>query len=205
MKLTITHQETYSRGQLLLRTFFAPIYIGIPHIFLMLFCLIWAEILCFIAFFAVLFTGKYPKSFFNYQVGMLRWSLRVNARLYNLSDGYPSFLPGGTDDRTSLDIPYPEKLSRGLLLLRLFFGFIYILIPHGFILFFRSIASCFVIFIAWWIVLFTGKYPASMHEFNVGTLRWSMRVNAYILFLTDQYPPFTGKEIADAPNPAPAN
>ncbi len=196
MKLTITHQESYSRGQLLLRSFFGIFYIQLPHAFLLMFCSIWASIVHFISFWVILFTGRYPQTFFEYQLGMLRWQLRLAARMGNLSDGYPSFFPGGSDTLTNLDIPYPENSSRGLLLLRTFFGAFYVAIPHGFLLFFRLIGTAFVTFIAWWAVLFTGKYPAGMHAFNVGTHRWATRVNAYLLFLTDEYPPFTGKEIA---------
>jgi hypothetical protein len=197
MKMTITHQESYSRGQLLLRSFFGFFYIGLPHGFLLMFCGIWASILHFISFWVILFTGRYPQSFFEYQVGMLRWQLRVNARINNLVDGYPSFFPSGTDTLTSLEIPYTGSSSRGLLLLRTFFGIFYVILPHGFILYFRLIGSLFVMFVAWWAVLFTGKYPAGMHAFNVGTHRWGMRVNAYLLFLTDKYPPFTGKELPE--------
>lgn len=194
MKLEIKHQESYSRGELLLRTFFGFIYIALPHFFLMYFVAIWAAILLFLSFWVVLFTGKYPEQFFNFQVGLLRWQTRVTARIYNLSDGYPSFFNKGTDDLTTLELEYPEKLSRGLLLLRLFFGWLYVGIPHGFILFFRLIATGFLIFVSWWVVLFTGKYPESFHKFNVGTLRWTMRLNFYLYFMTDEYPPFTGKE-----------
>jgi hypothetical protein len=195
MKLTIKNQESYSRGELLLRTFFGWIYIGIPHGFLLFFVSLWSFILMFIAFWVVLFTARYPKNFFEFQAGLNRWNLRLAARLYNLSDGYPAFGIKGTDDLTQLDIPYPEKLSRGLLILRVLFGWIYVMIPHGFILFFRMIATGFVIFIAWWIVLFTAKYPPSLHDFVTGTLRWNTRVNLYISFMTDAYPPFTGKDI----------
>ena len=195
MKMTITHQESYSRGQLLLRSFFGLFYIMLPHAFMLFFCGIWASILHFISFWVILFTGRYPQTFYEYQLGMLRWQLRLNARIMNLSDGYPSFFPGGTDDKTSLDIPYPESLSRGLLLAKAFFGWLYVALPHGFILYFRFIWGAILGFIAWWSILFTGKYPVSMHEFNTGTMRWAMRVNAYLLNMTDQYPPFTGKEV----------
>jgi hypothetical protein len=67
------------------------------------------------------------------------------------------------------------------------------LIPHGFLLFFRSIGVVFAVFIAWWAVLITGEYPKGIHNFIVGTLRWSTRVNIYLSFLTDKYPPFSGK------------
>jgi len=195
MKLAIKNQESYSRGELLLRTLFGWIYIAIPHGFLLLFVGLWSSILSFVAFWVVLFTARYPQSFFEFQTGYYRWSLRVQARFNNVSDGYPAFGIKGTDEYTQLDIPYPEKLSRGLLLLRLFLGWIYVLIPHGFILLFRGIATGFVIFIAWWIILFTAKYPQSLHDFVTGTIRWGTRVNLYLSFMTDTYPPFTGKDI----------
>ncbi len=189
----IVHQERYSRGELLLRSFLGNIYMVIPHLFLLFFINIGSIVLGFISWWAVLFTGKYPLSFFNYQVSVLKWTTRLQARMFNLSDGYPSFGMSGEDKNVILHVAYPENLSRGLLLLRLFFQFIYVLIPHGFCLFFRLIASVFVMFIAWWAVLFTGQYPKGMHEFVVGTLRWSTRVSLYLSFLTDKYPPFSGR------------
>ena len=193
MTLTIKHQETYSRGELLLRTIFGFFYIGIPHFFLLFFVGIWSAILQFISFWAILFTGRYPESFFEFQVGVMRWNIRLNARLMNLSDGYPAFGIHGTDDQTSLDVPYPESLSRGLAIVKLLFGAIYVGIPHGFILFFRLIWGSVLTFIAFWVVLFTGKYPESWHTFNVNTMRWSTRVNIYLGFMNDKYPPFSGQ------------
>ena len=68
------------------------------------------------------------------------------------------------------------------------------MLPHGFALLFRTIASIILQFIAFWIVLFTAEYPKSFHDFNVGTLRWGIRVSLYMSFMTDEYPPFSGKE-----------
>ena len=189
----IPHQETYSRGELILRTLFGNIYIGIPHLFLLFFLNIAAAVLGFISWWAVLFTAQYPRSFFDFQVNLIRWRTRVMARLFHLADGYPPFGLEAADPKIVLSVTYPEKLSRGLLILRLFFQFFYVMIPHGLCLFFRAIATAFVIFIAWWVVLFTGKYPAGMHAFVVGTLRWGIRVGLYVSFLTDKYPPFSGK------------
>lgn len=194
MKLTIKRQESYSRGELLLRTFFGWIYIAIPHAFLLFFIGIWSGILTFISFWAILFTGRYPQSFFEFQVGLQQWNLRVNARIMNLSDGYPAFGIDATDEFTSFEMPYPENLNRGLQIVKLLFGFFYVILPHGFILIFRSIAVAFMTFLAWWVVLFTGSYPKSWHAFNVGLVRWQVRVNLYMTFMTDDYPPFTGKE-----------
>jgi hypothetical protein len=193
MKLEIKLQDRYSRGELLLRTFFGWIYICIPHFFILFFVSIWSAILKLIAFFAVLFTARYPKSIFEFHLGLFRWNLRIVARLYNVADGYPAFGIKSTDDHTTLEAEYPEKLSRGLLILRILFGFFYVLIPHGFILFFRGIATGILIFLGWWAVLFTAKYPASFHSFITGTIRWSTRVNLYMGYMTDVYPPFTGK------------
>jgi len=193
MKFDIVHQESYSRGELLLRYFFGWFYIAIPHMFILMFLSMVSGIFTLVAFWVILFTGKYPESMFNFQVKLLKWTYRVNARLYNLADGYPKFGLDEEDDALILEIDYPESLSRGTLLLKVFFGFIYVLIPHGFILMFRSIATMFLIFLAFWVVLFTGSYPENWHKFNVGTMRWGLRVNLYYNLMTDVYPPFSGK------------
>ncbi len=194
MKLSITHQESYSRGELLLRTIFGFIYIVIPHGFLLFFCSIWSAILAFITFWAVLFTGKFPEGIFNYQVKLMNWSLRLTATMYNLVDGYPAIGLGGTSDKVSLDVQRPEKVSQGLVLVRVLFGFIYVMIPHGFCLFFRMIWGSILMFLAWWVVLFTGNYPANWHAYQIGTLRWQTRINLYLGYFSDEYPPFNGKE-----------
>jgi hypothetical protein len=91
-------------------------------------------------------------------------------------------------------VDYPEKLSRGMLLAKIFFGWIYVLIPHGFMLWLYGIAAGVVQFIAFWAILFTGKYPKGLFDFMVGYVRWSTRVSAYMLFMRDEYPPFSGQE-----------
>lgn len=189
----IVQQDKYSRGQLILRTLFGQLFIMIPHGFLLFFVGIGSAVLGFIAWWAVLFTGQYPRSFFDFQVSLIKWTTRLQARLFNLADGYPAFGMSAVDERIVVTIEYPQRLNQGLLLLRLFFQFIYVLIPHGFCLIFRGIATAFVVFIAWWAVLFTGKYPKGLYDFTVGTLRWATRVNIYLYFLTDKYPPFSGK------------
>src|SRR5258708_2763941 len=194
MKLTIAHQENYSRGELLLRTFFGFFYLTLPHAFLLMLFGIWSAILTFISFWVILFTGRYPESFFEFQVKLIRWNVRLNARRGNLVDGYPAFFTDGTDDLTSFEMPYPESLSRGTALLKAFFGAIYCGFPHLFVLLFRSIWGGILSFIAWWVILFTGKYPTSTHAFNVGTIRWTIRLQLYLTYMSDEYPPFSGKE-----------
>jgi len=194
MKLSITHQERYSRGELILRTLFGWIYIMIPHGFLLGIVGIWSAILAFATFWVVLFTGRFPESIFNFQVGYMNWATRVSATYMNLVDGYPAFFPRGTSDKVKLEVPRPEKVNQGLVLVRVLFGWIYVGIPHVICLYGRLIATAVLAFLAWWAVLFTGKYPERWHAFNVGTLRWATRIQLYLGFFTDTYPPFSGKE-----------
>ncbi|HEY9186777.1 MAG TPA: DUF4389 domain-containing protein [Bacteroidota bacterium] len=95
------------------------------------------------------------------------------------------------------NVEYPEKSSRGILLLRTFFGWLYVGIPHGFMLAIFGIGVFFVMIIAWFAILFTGKFPKGMFDFIIRYLRWQANVNAYMMFLTDKYPPFTGKEVEE--------
>ena len=111
MKLQVTHQDSYSRGQLILRTLVGWLYIGIPHAFLLFFVGIWSAILSFITFWAVLFTGKFPESIFEFQIKLINWSLRVTAVLYNLIDGYPAFGINGTSDKATFQMDRPEKVG----------------------------------------------------------------------------------------------
>jgi len=193
MKLSITHQERFSRSELLLRLFFGVFYIVLPHNFILFFLGLWGGILSFIAFWIILFTGRYPQSMFEYQEQLLRWRLRLNARISNLADGYPAFGLTATDEQTSLEIPYPERVSRGLTLIRFFFGWLYVALPHFFILFFRVLWGGILNILAFWVVLFTGKFPASWHTFLVENIRWVYRVALYLGNMTDEYPPFNGR------------
>ena len=193
MKLTITHQESYSRSELLLRGIFDVFYIVLPHIFLLFFYSLWGSILSLVAFIAILFTGRYPESMFEYQVKLLRWNLRLTARTSNLADDYPAFGLDGTDEHTSLEVHYPERISRGLTIVRLLFGVFYVILPHGFILYFRVLWGALLSIYAFLSVLFTGKFPKDAHDFMVGTIRWQYRVSLYLGYMTDTYPPFSSK------------
>lgn len=193
MKYGVRHQESYSRGELLLRTMFGGLYIALPHALVLIFLLLWSSLLNFVSFWAILITGKYPESMFNYQLNLQRWALRVNVRLQNLSDGYPAFGLSSTDSNIIIEIERPEKSNRGTVLLRAMFGFLYVLIPHAFCLIFLLIGASFVSLIAFWAVLITGKYPKGMHDYMVGLLRWQYRISIYMGYMTDVYPPFSLK------------
>ena len=193
MKFGIKHQESYSRGELIIRTLFGGLYIALPHLFLLMFLQLWSGILNFITFWVILFTGKFPEGMFNFQMNLRKWNLRFQARLLNLSDGYPHFGLENQDESIIIELERPIEANRISILFRQFFGVIYVLIPHGFCLFFMMIGMSFVRFIAFWVVLFTGKYPVGMHTYIVGVLRWQFRVGAFMSFMTDTYPPFSKK------------
>ncbi len=136
MKYGIKHQDSYSRGELLLRGFFGAFYIALPHAFLLIFVMLASMFLNMIAFWAILITGKYPEGMFNFQVNAQRWGLRVSARLLNLVDGYPAFGMTHQDDSVVIDIERPEKSNRLSVLARAMFGVFFVMIPHAFCLLF---------------------------------------------------------------------
>ena len=112
-----------------------------------------------------------------------------------MTDQYPPFtgiknVPGYT--AMEFDIDYPEKLNRGTLLLKTFFGWIYVMIPHVFVLYFLLILSYIMVFISFWTVLFKGHYRQIWQDEITKIISWSLRVQAYSgLFMTDSYPPFS--------------
>lgn len=193
MDLSIEKAERLSRSQLLLRTFFGPLYIVAPHAVLLFFFGIWANIAHFVAFWSIMFTGRYPEQFFEFQVKLLRWQTRLHACTYNLIDGYPAFGLNASHPSVHLRVEYPERLSRGTLILRAALGWLYVGIPHGVCLALRSVATSFLLVLSWWSILITGTIPLSWFSFNVGTLRWLTRMSLYLTNMTDTYPPFSGK------------
>jgi len=193
--LTVDHPDRLSRGILLLKVFFGWLYVGIPHGFILWLYQIAVGIVTFIAFWALLFTGKFPKGMFDFVVGNMRWTFNVSTYMGLLTDEYPPF---SGDENTSypvtLAVDYPDRLSRGVLLLKIFFGWLYVGIPHGFMLMLYGIAVAVVMFIAFWAILFVGRFPGGMYDFVVGFRRWLLNVQAYMSFLTDEYPPFSGEQ-----------
>ena len=188
------YPERLSRGWLLAKTFLGVFYVGIPHGIILWLLGIVALLVGVVAFFAILFTGRYPRGLFNFVVGYNRWSARVNAYMGLMVDNYPPFSLGTVPSNpVTLDIEYPEKLSRGLVLLKLLFGWLYVIIPHGIALLIYGIGAIVATIIAWFAILFTGRFPRGMFTFIEGYMRWELRVNAYMSFLRDEYPPFHGR------------
>jgi len=192
---TVEYPERSSRILVVLRAFFEWLYVGIPHGICLLLYGIAVGVVTFIAFWTILLTGRYPKGMFDFVVGYGRWCSNVNAYLLLLRDEYPPFSrEQKMDYPVTLTIDYPEKLSRGVLLLKVLFGWLYVGIPHGICLWLYGIAVGVVTFIAFWAILFTGRCPKGMFDFVVGYMRWSNNLTAYLLLLRDEYPPFSGDE-----------
>jgi Domain of unknown function (DUF4389) len=135
----------------------------------------------------ILFREKYPRWWFDWNRELTRFVMRVHTYSVLMSDTYPS-----TDEQqyVRLEIEYPNveaDLARGMPLVKWFLA-----IPHYIVLFFLFIAAFFCVVIAWFAILFTGRYPRSLFDFVLGVQRWSLRVAAYaFLLVTDKYPPFS--------------
>jgi hypothetical protein len=159
----------------------------IPHIFVLYFLMIASAVLTFISFFAILFTGKYPKGMFNFNVGVQRWMWRVNFYSFSAlgTDKYPPFsLEPNADYPADLTIEYPEKLINGLVLVKWLLAF-----PHWIILWLLQYVLEALILVTAIVLLFTGKYLPELFKIIMGINRWNYRVQAYIM-MTDKYPPF---------------
>jgi hypothetical protein len=184
----------------------------IPHYIVLFFLWVAFVVVTVVAFFAILFTGRYPRSLFDFNVGVMRWSWRVHYYGYAAlgTDRYPPFtLDDVPDYPAHLAVAYPERLSRGLIFVKWLLA-----IPHFIVL------SVFVggglwlttrggtgngwdngssaggglvallALIAAIVLLFTGRYPKPLYDFVMGMDRWALRVAAYTALMTDRYPPF---------------
>jgi len=139
-----------------------------------------------ITWFAIVFTGKFPRGLWDLSHMYMRWRSRAIAYMALLRDEYPPF--GDSDDYpTTFALEYPEGPRN-----RWTVGFRLILaIPQIIVFALVAIAWIVTLIIAWFAILFTGRYPQGLWRFGVGVQRWSLRLQAYLLLLRDEYPPFS--------------
>jgi hypothetical protein len=180
----------------------------IPHLFVL--CVLWAAfwVLTLVALVAIVITGRYPRAIFEFNLGVMRWNWRVLYYAYGAlgTDRYPPFSLGEEPDYpATLDIDYPEQLSRGLALVKWWL----LAIPHYLILAILigggPVAWSFgdnggwmwggtvlglLVLIAAIMLAVTGAYPRPLFDVIVGIHRWGLRVAGYVGLMTDQYPPF---------------
>jgi uncharacterized protein DUF4389 len=202
--------------------------LAIPHFIVLIFLFIAFVLLTIVAFFAILFTGRYPRGIFDFNLGVLRWAWRVGFYTYDAlgTDRYPPFtLAAVPDYPASIDIQYPEQLSRGLVLVKWWL----LAIPHYLLVGIflgggwdaggwggkgeewdrgggaPGLIMLLVLF-AGIGLLFTTRYPRGIFDFVLGLNRWVFRVVAYAALMTDVYPPFRldqgGEEPAASTLPA---
>jgi hypothetical protein len=173
----------------------------IPHYIVLVFLWIAFAVAWVIALFAILFTGKYPRGLFDFNLGVLRWTWRVSYYGYSAlgTDKYPPFTLKAGGYPADLEVTYPEKLSQGLVLVKWWL----LAIPQYIVIsifqggwgwrFWGGLVSMLAIF-AGVAVLFKGKYPKSIFDFVMRMNRWTYRVVIYVSLMTDRYPPFSLKE-----------
>ena len=200
----------------------------VPHLLVLMFLWMAVMPLTVLAAFAILFTGRYPRSIFNFTVGVMRWTWRVSFYSFSAlaTDRYPPFtLEPDSAYPASFDVDYPPRLSRGLVLVKWWllaipqYVIVAIFVGGGIgltgglsrRLWFVSGGGVvgLLVFIAALILLFTDRYPEQFFDVVMGMNRWSYRVFAYVLLLRDEYPPFRfdaggvdpGSVAASAPTP----
>jgi uncharacterized protein DUF4389 len=185
--------------------------LAIPHYIVLFFLWIALAVLTIVAFFAILFTGRYPRGIFDFNVGVLRWTWRVSFYSYGAlgTDRYPPFsLDEEPEYPATLAVAYPEQLSRGLVLVKWWLLAIpqYILVGifiggagsaagraqdwGGWHAWYGGGLIGVLVLFAGIALLFTARYPGGLFDFVVGLDRWVARVVAYAVLMTDAYPPF---------------
>jgi len=143
-----------------------------------------AALLAIISWFTIVIAGAHIIGIRQFTAFYLRWRVRAVAYLMLLEDAYPPF--GDAPYPASIEIVNPPVRSRLTVALRLLLA-----IPHLFVLAFILLAWGFTTIVAWFMIVFTGTYPQGLYEFGVGVLRWRLRVEAYLLLMVDEYPPFS--------------
>jgi Domain of unknown function (DUF4389) len=144
-----------------------------------------AIFLAIVSWFTIVFAGIHIIGIRQVTSYYLRWRVRALAYLMLLEDAYPPF--GDATYPATIEISDPvsprDRIAVGLRIL--------LAIPHIIVLFFVLLAWGFTTVVAWFIILFTGSYPQGLYEFGVGALQWRLRVEAYMLLMVDEYPPFS--------------
>lgn len=180
-------------------------FLAIPHLAVLNALQSVAQILAVISWFAILFTGRLPAGVASFQAMYVRYWLRTMSYVGFLREEYPSFgfttaaADPGDDTRVRVEV-VPEVDDRN----RLTTAFRLILaIPHVLVLVVLGVAALLVGLVALVVILFTGRWPTGLRDFVVGVARWWLRVEVYLLLLTDQYPPFTTDDVPLLPAPSP--
>jgi hypothetical protein len=180
--LDVRHEVEYNRWLPLVKWLLV-----IPHFFVLGVVAIGALFAAAAAWFAVLFTGRYPRGIFDFLVGFQRWANRVGAYLYLMTDRYPAFSLGPAEgDPVHFEIEYPEAgIDRWRPLLHWL-----MVIPYAIVAGILAYVLMLISVVAFFTILFTKRFPRELFNVAVICLRWNARSNAYYWFMTERYPPF---------------
>ncbi len=181
LRYDVEYPEELSRWLIFVKWLMA-----IPHFIILYLLLIATNVVTFIAFFAILFTRRYPRGMFDFVVNVNRWNANVMAYLMLFRDEYPPFSWEPDEYAVTYELDYPEELNRWLPLIKWLLA-----IPHIIVLLFLFIAVYFVYIIAFFAILFTKRFPRGLFDFAVGVHRWNYRVSLYTSLLRDEYPPYS--------------
>jgi hypothetical protein len=181
VELEVAYPERLSRW----RIFFKWLFV-VPQLVVVWILGLVLWIITVLAWFGVLFTGRYPRSFFDFASGVLRWQANVFAYAMFLRDEYPPFTLDAGSYALDLYIPMAERQSRFRLFIRWAAA-----IPNQIVLQLVFLGVLFTTFMAWWSILFTGRYPRGLFRFAEGTMRWWARLQAYTYLLRDEFPPYS--------------
>jgi hypothetical protein len=162
--------------------------LALPHYFVLYVLYFVAWVLVIIAFFAILFTKTFPRGMFNFVVNTFRWNANVSAYIGLLRDEYPPFSWEPGRYPVHYEVDYPQQLSRWLPFVKWLLA-----TPHYFAIVVLGLIAAVINVIAFFAILFTGRFPRGMFDFVVGVQRWAQRLNAYLYLLRDEYPPFSLK------------
>jgi len=165
--------------------------LALPHLIIINILRNLAFIVAYIGYFFVAFTGEMPPGLRNIMVAVMRWEVRTYGWIGALTDEYPPFVWEEDDYPVQLAVDDPETRSKGLAVAGIFLPIKFLLaLPHLIVLAFLFIGAVFAAWFGFWKIGFTGQSSQGIHDFLTGTMRWSMRVTAWLYGLTDEYPPF---------------
>jgi len=145
----------------------------------------------YIGYFAVAFAGSLPSGLQKLLSMWLRWTTRTSGWVTGITDEYPPFDADPVGYGIEMQTPTNNSPSRGWAVAGIFLIKVLAVVPHLFALMFVGVAATFVAWAAYFVVLFTGRFPIQMQDFIAGTTQWSARAAAWLLGLSDEYPPFT--------------
>jgi hypothetical protein len=174
-----------------LRSFFGVFYIIIPHIMLLVFYFLAAQIASIYSALHILLRGTFPPAVFHFQEKVMFWAVRLHARIYHMCDTYPPIGLDVIDNKVFFEWDFPENIERKAVLKRFLFAWFYVFIPHILVFAFQAMFASILLIVTFFSILIKGKYPKKWHDFQLQLLSKLVRVYAYMWYIEHNYPSFS--------------